>query len=80
MIRLLREKKSGLYYKAGGEWTAYKRHALTFKDNQSAIACGLKLKRHTVELVLQFTGYGRDVAFPLQMPKNAAAQVRNRSC
>jgi hypothetical protein len=76
MKRLLREKKSGLYYKAAGKWTPDRKYALEFKDNQSAINCGLKLKDRTMELVLRFAGYGRDVAFPLKQPKSA---LRSRS-
>ena len=65
MIRLLREKKSGLYYKGSGEWTPHKKNAFEFKDNQSAIACGRRLKWPAVELIFKFSGFGRDVAFPL---------------
>jgi hypothetical protein len=65
MIRMLREKKTGLYYQGPGEWTAYKRKALTFKDNHTAIACGRRLNRPYLELILSFTGAGRDIAFPL---------------
>jgi len=65
MIRLLRERKSGLYYKGSGEWTPHKNNALEFKDNQSAIDCGRRLKWPDVELIFKFSGFGRDVAFPL---------------
>ena len=65
MKRILRDKKSGCYYQAGGGWTPHKKKALEFKDNQSAITCGRKLNSPTVELVLRFAGYGRDIAFPL---------------
>lgn len=65
MIRMLREKKTGLYYQGPGEWTAHKRKALTFKDNDSAIECGRRLHRPYLELILCFTGTGRDIAFPL---------------
>ena len=75
MKRLLREKKSGLYYKAAGKWTADKRHAREFKDNQSAIDCGSKLGIRDMELVLQFTGYGRDIAFSLKQQRPGAART-----
>jgi len=65
MIRLLREKKSGLYYKAPGEWTPHKQKAFAFKDNESAISCGRRLKWPDVELIFRFSGPGRDVAFPI---------------
>ena len=75
MKRLLREKKSGLYYKSAGKWTADKRHAREFKDNQSAIECGAKLGIHSMELVLRFTGYGRDVAFSLKQQRYGTART-----
>jgi len=66
MTRLLREKKSGLYYEGFGKWTAHKQNAFEFKDNQSAMACGRRLKWPNVELIFKFSGFGHDVAFPLR--------------
>ena len=65
MRRVLRDKSTGQYYRSDGLWTARQKDALEFKDNQSAIDCGRKLHSRSVELVLRFTGYGRDIAFPL---------------
>jgi hypothetical protein len=65
VTRLLREKSSGLYYKGADGWTADKRKAFNFKDNASAIACGRRLKRGNLELILAFARTNRDVAFPL---------------
>lgn len=72
MRRVLRDKRTGRYYQAGGQWTAHQKHALEFKDNESAIDCGRTLNSSSLELVLRFTGYGRDIAFPLTRAKNSA--------
>ena len=75
MKRLLRDRKSGLYYKSAGKWTADKRQAREFKDNQSAINCGAKLGIDAMELVLRFSGYGQDVAFSLKQQRPGTARA-----
>ena len=77
MKRLLRDRKSGLYYKSAGKWTADKRHARDFKDNQSAIECGAKLEIDAMELVLRFTGYGPDIAFSLKQQRSVTARANS---
>ena len=66
MVRVLRDKTSGLYYKGSGEWTGRKEKAFVFADLAAAMECSQHLQRSFLELVLCFSGPGRDISFPLK--------------